>query len=415
MKKILILFAVVLIGFASCADSKQSMTITVTNPLALERVGEMVEVPMSDVVAKLKLADTAQIVVLDVDGQQVPYQVTYDEKVVFPVTVGANSAITYTIQPGTPAPFDVIACGKYYPERLDDVAWENDLGGFRAYGPALQARGERGFGYDLFTKYNTTEPILESLYAEELNPEKRAKIAELKKTDPKAASELQKAISYHIDHGYGMDCYAVGPTLGAGVAALMAGDTIIYPYCYRTQEILDNGPLRFTVKLVYNPLTIKGDSTVIETRVITLDAGSHLNKTAVSFDNLKETTPVATGIVLHEPDGAVVADAAAGYITYVDPTDNVNNNNGKIFVGAAFPTTVKEAKSLLFPEKEKNELRGGADGHVLAISDYEPGSEYVYYWGAAWDKADIKTPEAWNEYMANYAQKVRNPLTVTIK
>ena len=95
-------------------------------------------------------------------------------------------------KPGTPEPFNVIACGKYYSERLDDVAWENDLGGFRAYGPALQARGERGFGYDLFTKYNTTEPILESLYAEELNPEKRAKIAELKKTDPKAASELQK-------------------------------------------------------------------------------------------------------------------------------------------------------------------------------------------------------------------------------
>ena len=65
-------------------------------------------------------------------------------------------------------------------------------------------------------------------------------------------------------------------------------------------------------------------------------------------------------------------------------------------------------------EKEKKE-RNNADGHVLAVSDYEPGSEYVYYWGAAWDKADIKTPEAWNEYMANYAQKVRNPLTVTIK
>ena len=68
MRKILILFVVALIGFASCADSKQSMTVTVTNSLALERAGEMVEVPMSDVVAKLKLADTAQIVVLDVDG-----------------------------------------------------------------------------------------------------------------------------------------------------------------------------------------------------------------------------------------------------------------------------------------------------------------------------------------------------------
>ena len=275
MKKILILFAVVLIGFASCADSKQSMTITVTNPLALERVGEMVEVPMSDVVAKLKLADTAQIVVLDVDGQQVPYQVTYDEKVVFPATVEANGTAVYTIQPGTPAPFDVVACGKYYPERLDDMAWENDLVGFRAYGPALQARGERGFGYDLFTKRGTAAPVLEDMYAKELDADSWKQVNELRKTDPKAADELVRTFSYHIDHGYGMDCYAVGPTLGAGVSALMVNDTIIYPWCYKTQEVLDNGPLRFTVKLEFNPLAVKGDTAVEWKRVvITLDAGS---------------------------------------------------------------------------------------------------------------------------------------------
>ncbi|MDU8956165.1 MAG: DUF4861 family protein, partial [Bacteroides sp.] len=278
---------------------------------------------------------------------------------------------------------------------------------------ALQKRGERGFGYDLFTKYNATEPILESLYAEELDKEKRARIAELKKTDPKAAAELQNAISYHIDHGYGMDCYAVGPTLGCGTAALMAGDTIIYPYCYRTQEILDNGPLRFTVKLEFNPLTVRGDSNVVETRVITLDAGSYLNKTVVSYTNLKEAMPVTTGIVLREPDGVVTADAANGYITYVDPTTDRSGGNGEIFIGAAFPSLVKEAKTVLFPEKEKKELRGGADGHVLAISEYEPGSEYTYYWGSAWDKAAIKTVDAWNAYMAEYAQKVRTPLTVT--
>ncbi len=411
MKKILILFAVASLSFASCADSKQAMTVTVTNPLALERTGEMVEVPMSDVVAKLKLADTAQIVVLDVNGQQVPYQVTYDEKVVFPVTVEANEVVTYTIQSGSPEPFNVIACGKQYPERLDDLAWENDLAGFRAYGPALQQRGERGFGYDLFTKYNTTEPILEGLYAEELNAEKRAKIAELRKTDPKAAAELGRAISYHIDHGYGMDCYAVGPTLGAGTSALMAGDTIIYPYCYSTQEILDNGPLRFTVKLEFNPLVVRGDSNVLETRVISLDAGSYLNKTVISYTNLKEAMPVTTGIVLREPDGTVMADAENGYITYVDPTTDRSGGNGKIFVGAAFPAQVKDAKVVLFAEKEKKE-RGGADGHVLAISEYEPGSEYTYYWGFAWDKAAIKTVDAWNDYMGQYAQKVRAPLSV---
>ena len=394
----------------ACNDSK-TVTVTVTNPLAMERSNEMVEVSMETITNRLGLADTAQIVVLDADGQQVPYQITYDGKVIFPATIAANGAATYTIQTGTPEAFDVKACGKCYPERMDDMAWENDLVAFRAYGPALQAKGERGFGYDLFTKYNTTEPILEAMYAKELNKETRAKIAELKKTDPKAAAELSRERSYHIDHGYGMDCYAVGPTLGAGVAALMVNDSIIYPWCYKNQEILDNGPLRFTVKLEFTPLTVKGDSTVVETRLITLDAGSHLNRTAVSYSNLKETLPIVAGIVLHEPDGAVVADAANGYITYVDPT--TGPDNGKIFTGAAVPTVVKDAKTVLFSEQEKKE-RNNADGHVLAVSDYEPGSEYVYYWGFAWDKADIKTADAWNRYMADFAQKVRNPLTIKV-
>lgn len=413
MKKLFFLVTAVFAFFA-CSESK-NVTVTVTNPAALERVGEMVEVPMSDISAKLKLADTAQIVVLDAEGQQVPYQITYDDKVIFPANVKANGSSVYTVKAGTPEVFNVKACGKYYPERVDDVAWENDLVAFRTYGPALQASGERAFGYDVWTKYNTTEPVVEARYASELNPETLAKIAELRKTDPKAASELYRSVSYHVDHGNGLDCYKVGPTLGGGTAALMVGDTIVYPYCYATQDILDNGPLRFTVKLVYNPLTVKGDSGVVETRFISLDAGSHLNKTIVSYSNLKETMPVATGIVLHEPDGKVTADATAGYISYVDPTDNLKNNNGKIFVGAAFPAVVKEAKPVFFSEQEKKELRGGADGHVLAISDYEPGADYTYYWGAAWDKADIKDVTAWNQYMADFAQKVRNPLTVTVK
>ena len=394
----------------ACNDSR-TVTVTVTNPLAMERSNEMVEVSMETVTDRLGLADTAQIVVLNADGQQVPYQITYDGKVIFPAAIAAGGTATYTIQTGTPEAFDVKACGRCYPERMDDMAWENDLVAFRAYGPALQAKGERGFGYDLFTKYNTTEPMLEAMYAKELDKETLAKIAELKKTDPKAAAELSRERSYHIDHGYGMDCYAVGPTLGAGVAALMVNDTIIYPWCYKNQEILDNGPLRFTVKLEFTPLTVKGDSTVVETRLITLDAGSHLNKTVVSYSNLKETLPIVAGIVLHEPDGAVVADAANGYITYVDPT--TGPDNGKIFMGAAVPAVVKDAKTVLCSEKEKKE-RNNADGHVLAVSDYEPGSEYVYYWGFAWDKADIKTADAWNRYMADFAQKVRNPLTVKV-
>ena len=69
------------------------------------------------------------------------------------------------------------------------------------------------------------------------------------------AQQLSESVSYHIDHGNGLDYYKVGPTLGAGTSALLANDSIVYPYCYKDYQILDNGPLRFTVKLVYNPLT----------------------------------------------------------------------------------------------------------------------------------------------------------------
>lgn len=411
MKNFLLLSVAALLCLA-CGDSK-TLTVTVTNPLKLDRTGEMVELSMSDISDRLRLADTAQVVVLNELGEQVPYQVTYDDKLIFPATVPAGASAAYTVQPGTPVEVPVLACGRPYPERADDLAWENDLVGFRAYGPALQDRGERGFGYDLFTKRGTTEPVLEEMYAKELNPESWKQVNELRKTDPKAAEELVNSFSYHIDHGYGMDCYAVGPTLGAGVSALMVNDTLIYPWCYRTAEVLDNGPLRFTARLEFRPLTVKGDTGVVETRLITLDAGSHLNRTAVSYTNLTDALPIATGIVLHEPDGDVVADAAAGYMTYVDPT--TGSDNGKLFMGAAFPAVVREAKTVLFSAEEKK-MRNNADGHVLAVSNYEPGADYVYYWGFAWDRGeDIRTAEAWNRYMADFAQKVRCPLEVSIR
>lgn len=389
MRKIF-LAAVAAFVMLSCTQ-QEPVTVTVTNPLTIDRKGEMVEISMAEVSSKLQLPDTAQIVIMDESGLEVPYQITYNDMLIFPVAVKGESSATYTISQGTPQPVDVSACGRQYPERLDDLAWENDRAAYRAYGPALQERGERAFGYDIWTK-NVPELVVEERYDGDLN----------------------HGISYHVDHGKGMDCYAVGPTLGGGTAALFPDSTIIYPYCYKECEVLDNGPLRFTAKLVYNPLVVKGDSGVVETRVISLDKGSQLNKTIVVFDNLREFTPVVTGIVLHKENPSGYSfDANAGYIAYADSTENARNGNGVIYVGAVFPANV-EAATLLFPEAEQKE-RGGALGHVLGIGDYEPGAEYVYYWGSGWSKYGFDADTDWTKYLEEYAQRVRNPLMVAIK
>ena len=414
MKKCFIWVAALLMVCA--CGQKQAVTVTVANSTDLNRADEMVEVPMDDLSQRLQLPDTAEVVVLDRNGQQVPSQVTSDGKLIFPATVVANDSVDYTIQAGTPMTVETSACGRQYPERVDDIAWENDKVAFRTYGPALQATGERAFGYDVWVK-NVPEMVVEARYASELNPETMAKITELRKTDPKAADELYESVSYHVDHGNGLDCYKVGPTLGGGTAALLDHDAaIVYPYCYKDFEILDNGPLRFKVKLVYNPLVVNGDSDVVEMRILSLDKGSHLNKTVVSYQNLNNATPVVTGLVIHpENPEAYKAEAEKGYIAYQDLTDNVNNNNGEIYVGAVFPALVKEAKAVLFSEKESKDERGGATGHVLAVSDYNPDSEYVYYWGSGWSKAGMDSMDKWTDYLNEYAQKVRHPLTVTLK
>lgn len=412
MKNSLLVMALALMFLSACKSPDNSMTVIVRNSLDIDRSAEMVEISMEQVLARLGLEDSSSFVVVDNQGAEIPYQLTYDRKVIFPVSIAAGSEKTYRIQKGIPSEVLTKVCGQVYPVRMDDLAWENDVVGFRAYGPALQALGERGFGYDLFVKRGTTDPVLEKMYAMETDPETWARINELKKTDEVAAEELRKTITYHVDRGYGMDCYAVGPTLGAGVAALMDGDEIIYPWCYKECEILDNGPLRFTARLVFTPLVVKGQEGIVETRVISLDLGSHLNRTSISYTHLDETMPITTGIVMHNTDGEVATDAANGYMTYVDPT--TGPNQGLIFLGAAFPNTVKEIKTQFFSPEEKRQ-RNNADGHVLAISNYEPGANYVYYWGFAWNRADIQTYEAWNAYMVDFAKKVRNPLVISFE
>lgn len=402
MKKIISFF---LAATAFACTQEKGIEVTVSNPSAIARSNEITEISM-DAVAKL---NGEPFVISDNNGSQIPYQITYDNKIIFPVDVNANSSVTYKIMPGTPEDVAIVTCGNFYPERVDDIAWENDRIAFRTYGPALQATGEQAFGYDIWVK-RVSEPVVDMRYKTELNPDTRAKIAELRKTDKKAAQELANSISYHIDHGNGLDYYKVGPTLGAGTSALLANDSIVYPYCYKDYEILDNGPLRFTVKLVYNPLKVKDNDNVIETRLLSLDAGSQMNKITLSFTNLNEATPIVTGIVLHDPSMDYQADASKGYIAYADPE---NSLDGQIYVGAVFPEKLNDAKAVTFSDDEKKQR--GTDGHVLAYATYAPGSKYTYYTGAGWSKWGFRNSAEWFKYVQDYAQKIKQPLQVTVK
>lgn len=408
MKRFLYLPFLVLL--ASCGQTTSSeFTVTVTNDQAFDRE-ELIEVPISAIAEHIRLVDEEQYIVLDAKGTQIPYQITYDDHLLFPVDIKAGAEMAYTIAIGHPVVAEPSVYGRHYPERLDDMTWENDRSAYRAFGPASQAQGERDYGYDVWVK-RVPELVVEQRYSKEFDPETTAEIARLRKARKhKEANALYHTVSYKVDHGDGLDCYAVGPTLSCGTAALMKGNDLLYPHCWREYEIMEDGPYRFTVRLTYDTMVVGRDS-VVETRVISLDKGSQLNKAVVTYAGLNSAMPVATGLAVRKANPyAYVLEGEKGYMAYADLTDDLDNGNGVIYTGVVMPRKAREVKPVMFSDKEAKER--GTLGHVLAISNYQPESEYVYYWGAGWSKFGYLTMESWAAYLERYAQRVRNPLKV---
>lgn len=272
--------------------------------------------------------------------------------------------------------------GRIYPERADDVAWENELVGFRVYGPGTQKKGERSFGYDIFFKYPDKGLVLEKLYGPETDPATWAKHDSLAKIDRKLADDYVATFSYHLDHGLGMDCYAVGATLGDGVAALLENDAISFPWCYEKATVLENGPERFSVALDFAPRVV-GNDTITEHRIISLDSNSYLNDCTVWFDGLTSDRDIVVGFPLRG-GSPVICDPDKGILTYADPTQGPDN--GKALLGI-----IVDAPGEMMQK----------EGHALLKYKLAPTDKFTYKWGFAWDRTSFPTLAEWYDYLSS--------------
>lgn len=407
-----ILFALAaLCSTHSLADNKA--TITVQNSISSARM-EMVETNLATLQHKLNTKDN--IIITDADGNEIPSQITYDGKIIFQAGVGSKGKSIYYAKAGTPQKYETKAKGRLFTERGDEFGWENDKVAYRIYGHG------GAVGYDLFNK-STSELMLDYWYASEQNQEMRSINKQLHDRGyHDLADQVYNAFCYHINHGKGMDCYTVGPTLGGGANALLNADgSLFMPLCYKTFKILDQGPLRFTVELTYPERDYDGQK-VVEKRVITLDAGSQFNKVAVSYNGLTKPAPMAAGTVIHKSNAnAYVMCAENGYIGYEDLgdasvynakyRDELSKQMGHIYIGLLFPDT---NVSTTFQAREN----GIAIGHIIGKTTYKPGSAYVYYFGSGWDKnaeTGFTNLTKWEEHLNKSAYSIRNPMKVKVK
>ena len=352
-------------------------TISIQNNSIVNRKESVIAIKWKTVLSSFPQIDTANFIVVNsITKKQVPFQLEHCgnpaiQNLLVQVDVKAKSSLVLSVQKGKPEIFTAKTYARYVPERLDDFAWENDKIAFRAYGKALEKTEGDAYGYDVWVK-RTNKLVLNDRY---------------------------KRNDYHIDHGDGLDYYHVGYTLGAGNMAPFVKDTIRYSGNYHHWKILDNGPLRSTFQLRYDTWNAGGIK-VTNTKIISLDAGSQLNRieNVYTFDD-KKPLDVVVGIIRRDKAGVIYLNEQQGIMGYWEPA---SDKDGTTAVGSILSTPANK----MWVDKEQ----------LLTKTAVKNNETIVYYSGAAWDKAgQITNSKQWQDYLDHFNQELQNPLSISIK
>jgi pectinesterase len=381
--KILLTLLLITAGSLTAADKK--LVVRVSNPLNIERPGELVVVRWSSLQGKLASLEPANVAVYEKNGAVpiISQIVDYDqdgkpEEIVFQSNFKAKEVKEFVVKQagGDREQITSLTYAGFMVPR-EDLAWENDRIAFRMYGPAMAKDVNNGI--DVWTK-RVRYLIVKKWYEGE---------------------EKEPKISYHEDHGEGADYFSVGRTLGVGACALIKGDSLYQPGVFQKYRIIAAGPLMAIFELTYNPFEYEGKKITQVVR-IALGAGVNLNKIDVTFSagSAKGKVPFAAGIVKRKGT-ATFSDKKAGCVGLWGLTTD-KEEVGYLGTGLVMP------RSAMRQIKEDNV-------HVLIRGSADLGEPTTYYTGAGWTLSkDFTTADSWNTYLTNFAKKVAAPLVVNV-
>jgi len=378
MNRLYILTIFLFILFLPKTYAQSLVNITVENKENRPRTNEVISIPWSSLLAIVPNIDTTNFSVSNVaTKEKIPFQFELQGKntiqhLLLQVSVPSQSTIRLSITREKTSLQTTKTYGRFVPERKEDFAWENDKIAFRMYGKELEnTPKEMAYGIDVWVK----------------------------STERMVINERYKRGKYHENLGDGMDYYHVGLTLGAGNMAPYLNDSIYYSRNYVRWKILDNGPLRTTFQLEYDDWDVAGKK-VNAKKIISLDAGSQLSKVQVFYHYADSSSlPVAVGIIKRKDPGTLLLDEKLGLMGYWEPEMGEYGITGVGCVFVSNPITMKVTNQQL-----------------LSVSKSEKNKPYLYYTGAAWNKAGtITTAEQWFAYLRQFKEHLNHPLIFSLK
>jgi len=379
----------------SCTTKPKVVEINVSNPLDIDRKSETVEIDCQHISSLLAEYSTEQIFVtneagevvlsqfIDLDGDQEP------DLLIFQADLKANGHQHFHVEASEKdleqAASDVSTFARFVPERIDDFAWENDRVAFRTYGPKAQAITESGepggtlsSGIDCWLK-RVEYPIINKWYKQ----------------------DLEEGLSYHEDHGEGLDNYHVGPSRGTGGIGIWQDGKLAISKNYVSYKIIANGPIRTIFELDYGTWNA-GDFDVQEVKRISIDLGTNLFKNTLLIGNPGELPNITLGVTLHDKKGEVKIAQAEGWCRYQEPHFDSE-------LSAAIVVSPSVIKEIIDHRVDKVD-------HSNLLVVCEPAKELTYYAGFAWGKSNqFDLPDEFDAYLSDFSKRIAAPLKVEIK
>ena len=368
---------------SSC--SNQNFSIELSNELDISRQFETVEIDIKKIPESIQ-SDIDKIGVYDPDKRVFLTKQIIDmnqdgviDLLIFQPELPPKSIKTFFLKLEPKTIVNVKTCySRIVPERIDDYAWENDKVAFRTYGPAAQKLVELGkkggiisSGIDCWLK-KVDYPVINKWYKD---------------------SE-EKGISYHEDHGEGLDNYHVGGSRGGGGLALNDGGEYYVSKNFTHHSTVSNGPLRTVFRLDYDNWD-GPDGKITEHKIISLDLGSNLSKIEVYLEG---TDKISAGISLQEGNGSVV-ETKNGIL--------LKQNHFKTILSNVLITSSDYYDGFHIYEpniKDQN--------HVFLDFNVVDG-KLVYYLGFNWSESkQFESHSAWEEHLNKMAIKIDNPIKI---
>jgi len=390
MKYVSILIVAILFAFSPAGKKKE---IAVKNLLTTER-HEIVAIPLNKLKEIQSRDSKKQWIVKEKKSGEIVLSQVIDnkdaavEELVFEVTLASKEEKSFIIEATDQVPSPDTKRSTYsrlVPERIDDYAWENDLVAFRTYGPeaqrlvdAKEKGGTLTSGMDCWLK-RVNYPVIDKWY-----------------------KKYVAGGSYHKDdQGEGYDPYHVGDSRGCGGIGVWKNDSLYVSKNFISYKKIAEGPVRNIFELTYAPWQADG-ITINETKRITIDLGNQMYKVEDKIKANGTLPNITIGVTLHDKKGKVQADQGKGWFSYWEPVDDSEIGTGIVI----------DPKSLLQYEDYRTTKKDLSQLHIIV----RPEAVITYYPGFGWSKAGVITsPEAWSNYLGQFAQRISSPLQVSYK